>query len=473
MTTTLPTPTHGAEYTNSATGDKFKYDSDAGAWEGFEGIDRSGDSMTGTIAYPDMLINGNTLTADDATSGFAVEDGDIDWTAWIAYPSADESGIWYSVAYGAGKFVAVAKSGTNRAMYSEDGVNWTGAPSANDANEWSSVTYGGGKFVAVASKTYYGTDAIMSSEDGINWVNSSDRAESEPDWWSPDYNTYDTIGYGGGKFIIINEAQILHSEDGLHWAQTTNPSTNRKWNSVTYGDGKWVAVSHQGSKRTMYSEDAITWKTVASATERNEWRSVTYGNGKFVSVASKDASSSGSVDKVMHSIEPENGWRYEAASNDNTNWYAVTYGAGYFVAVADRGTNKVMYSPDGETWTSATSGNESNKWRSIAYGNGKFVSVSTSGTNRVMVLDVPYDTDGDGNVDSRLYFNGDPVMIDKGQTKGLARSVSSLSYRLGASSFYTSDEPSDSFGIDKGTLWLNPSNAKLSIYHDSDWNQLN
>jgi len=74
---------------------------------------------------------------------------------------------------------------------------------------------------------------------------------------------------------------------------------------------------------------------------------------------------------------------------------------------------------------------------------------------------------------SNLYFNDDPVVIDRGRTKALGRSVSGLSSRLGTSKFYQSEEPSDSYEYENGTLWLNPSNAKLSIYHDSDWNQLN
>ena len=116
MTTTLPTPTHGAEYTNSATGDKFKYDSDAGVWEGFEGIDRSGDSMTGTIAYPDMLINGNTLTADDPD---AAGDDDIDWeNGWIDISGFPSNVNFASIAYGNGMWAAGASYGSQRLWHS-------------------------------------------------------------------------------------------------------------------------------------------------------------------------------------------------------------------------------------------------------------------------------------------------------------------------------------------------------------------
>ena len=44
----------------------------------------------------------------------------------------------------------------------------------------------------------------------------------------------------------------------------------------------------------MYSTDAINW-TSASAAEANTWYSVTYGNGKFVAV------SSNGTNRVMYS----------------------------------------------------------------------------------------------------------------------------------------------------------------------------
>ena len=54
-----------------------------------------------------------------------------------------------------------------------------------------------------------------------------------------------------------------------------------------------------------------------------------------------------------------------------------------FVAVSTNGTNRVMTSTDGTTWT-ARSASEANGWRSVTYDNGTFVAVSDTGTNRVM-----------------------------------------------------------------------------------------
>jgi hypothetical protein len=69
-----------------------------------------------------------------------------------------------SIAYGGGKFVAVA-SNTNKIAYSEDGINWSEQTVMPISASWTDITYGNGKFVAIAS----GTDKAVYSTDGINW----------------------------------------------------------------------------------------------------------------------------------------------------------------------------------------------------------------------------------------------------------------------------------------------------------------
>ena len=77
-------------------------------------------------------------------------------------------------------------------------------------------------------------------------------------------------------------------------------------------------------------------------------------------------------------------WSPQSAAEAN-GWWSVTYGNGLFVAVAQSGTNRVMTSPDGITWSPQSAAGASS-WRSVTYGNGLFVAVAYSGTNRVMTL---------------------------------------------------------------------------------------
>ncbi len=61
----------------------------------------------------------------------------------------------------------------------------------------------------------------------------------------------------------------------------------------------------------------------------------------------------------------------------------MTYGNGLYVAMAITGTDRVMTSPDGITWTSQTSATDTN-WTSVTYGNGLFTAVAAAARNGVM-----------------------------------------------------------------------------------------
>ncbi len=296
------------------------------------------------------------------TSAVVSENSAIVHGDWNAAPAAQANG-WMAVTYGDNKFVAVAKDGNNRVMYStDDAISWTAA-SATEANSWESVIYGNGKFVAVASN---GTNRVMYSTDGISWTAAS--ATEASSWYS--------VTYGNGKFVAVaggGTNRVMWSTDGISWTSASATEAN-SWRSVTYGNGKFVAVSEGGTNRVMYSTDGISW-TAASAAEANGWYSVTYGNGKFVAI------SSDGTNQVMWSTDAIS-WTSASAADDNS-WNTVTYGSGMFVAVSWTGTNQVMWSTDAISWTSASAA-ESNFWESVTYGNGKFVSVGQSGTNRVM-----------------------------------------------------------------------------------------
>ena len=56
------------------------------------------------------------------------------------------------------------------------------------------------------------------------------------------------------------------------------------WRDVTYGDGKFVAVTGNSTDIAAYSTDGISW-TQTTLPADDYWQSVTYGNDKFVAVA--------------------------------------------------------------------------------------------------------------------------------------------------------------------------------------------
>jgi len=118
--------------------------------------------------------------------------------------------------------------------------------------------------------------------------------------------------------------------------------------------------------------DGTTW-TARSAAEANQWSSVTFGNGTFVAV------SNNGTNRVMTSTD---GITWTPRSVPASSWASVTYGNGVFVAVAGFGTDRILTSPDGVTWTPR--GSSTDSWAGITFGNNTFVAVASMGTNRVM-----------------------------------------------------------------------------------------
>jgi methionine-rich copper-binding protein CopC len=190
-------------------------------------------------------------------------------------------------------------------------------------------------------------------------------------------NQWLSVTFGNGRFVAVAYSfgpnRVMYSDDGDTWTAATGAEVNL-CRSVTYGNGRFVAVAADGPKQVMYSDDGAIW-TAATTTDDNTWTSVTYGNGRFVAVAANG------TNQVMYSVDGAI-WTATPAAEAN-EWRSVTYGNGRFVAVAQSGENRVMYSDDGATWTAAPA-SEANFWGSVTYGNGRFVAVAGDGTNQVM-----------------------------------------------------------------------------------------
>ena len=86
------------------------------------------------------------------------------------------------------------------------------------------------------------------------------------------------------------------ASDNLTSHNTSLPSYQELWTSVSYGNGKFVAVDY-GSSATAYSTDGINWE-LATLPSYQRWYSVTYGNGKFVAVASHSNAAAYSTDGI-------------------------------------------------------------------------------------------------------------------------------------------------------------------------------
>ena len=161
---------------------------------------------------------------------------------------------------------------------------------------------------------------------------------------------------------------------GTTWHKASKPPTGI-WDGITYGNGRFVAVS--GDRSAMYSSDGVAWKK--AMTPGGHWGSVAFGNGHFVAVAFGSGAGA-------HGMTSEDGITWRSLTTPLGHWMKVIFANHRFVAVG--GGGHAMYSPDGTTWT-VSSGVPNAFWRSVAYGKGKFVAVSNYGSDPVM-----YSSDG-------------------------------------------------------------------------------
>ena len=314
------------------------------------------------------------------------ENGAVDMHAWVSYDIPGGNKGWSGVAYGNGKWVAVAQNSDKRVAYSTDGIEWTTTDAGIQAG-WSDIIYDGSKFVALAIMDASTGENIMTSTDGVTW-NSGDTYTLPAI-----FGNWNALAYGDGKYVAVaNSRSIAYSTNGTSWTRQTAPHSSGSYYGVSYGDGQFVLVGSSGNVAT--SSDGQTW-TSRTASTSAVWNDVAYGNDLWVAV------SSDAPNRVMYSSDGAVTWidapQYAVFENA---WQAITFGEGKFVAVATNNSQRLMWSTNAISWTAKSV--PLNTWSDIAYDNNRFVAVSSGSSNHVLTLE--HDADKAG-----LFYDGELV----------------------------------------------------------------
>ena len=236
------------------------------------------------------------------------------------------------------------------------------------------ITWDGSLIDAKKIEQIYIPDKIneyINNSDNVLKIYIGDEVLPSP----PIISSWSSVTYGDGKFVAVNSRNIAaYSTDGIIWTKTTLSSTSSDWSLVTYGDRKFVAVT-RNNNIAAYSTDGITWTQTTLPPDSTNWSSVTYGDGKFVAVSRNNNIAAYSTDGIT--------WT-QTTLPVNSYWQSVTYGDGKFVAVDN--SNIAVYSTDGINWTETTLLSESD-WCSVTYGDGKFICMAGEGS-------IEYSNDG-------------------------------------------------------------------------------
>ena len=266
------------------------------------------------------------------------------------------SNAWNSLAYGNGKFVAVASSGgTGRVMYSANGISWTAVDPPEASHSWRGITFGPRSTRSITQKELTSNVATLTTS-------------ATHDFIVGETVTISGVGYPfDGTFTITAVTGSTFS-----YARVVSDVTSTAVSPAGSASiGLFVAVANTGSNTNlvMTSQDGITW-TSRTATNDN-WYCAVYGNEKFIAVG---------FEKVLSSTDGGITWSTQSPTGaSGLQFNDVDYSSelGKFVAVAQTTstTTPIMTSTDGSTWTMETA--EPNAWRGVIYGDGRFVAVGT------------------------------------------------------------------------------------------------
>ena len=332
----------------------------------------------------------------------ALAPGAITWTnATLGNATGINTGSgcsnWASVAFGGSKFVAVANgvacAGSQVMVGSADGKTWntpTGTQSTNWTIPWTGITYGNGLFIAVGTSCT--TSCIMTSPDGDSWT-----AQTNPSISGLNGITYGVVS-GTPTFVATTTSNsVLTSSDGVNWSAVTSPASTTIWSKVTFGNNLFVAVGKNCTTTCVkVSPDGITWtlRTTPSISLSSTigWTAVTFGNSLFVAVANTTSG----TNFVMTSLDGTT-WSFASGASTarcttkssgvaNAKWMGITFSNNLFVAVANNSSlcaspslsSRVMSSSDGINW-SLNAYQFEDSWTAVVGNGDTFVAVGEAG----------------------------------------------------------------------------------------------
>ncbi|MGE0787809.1 MAG: hypothetical protein AB7S26_19195 [Sandaracinaceae bacterium] len=169
---------------------------------------------------------------------------------------------------------------------------------------------------------------------------------------------YRDVVYGDEGFVVVGDAQVLISPDGIAWERVTRPSVGFL-SGVVFGQGRYVAANDTPA----FSDDGRAWSEATNRL-RGSARGIAFGDGLFV-IVGDDGLTARSVDgETWTDIHMAGGGLQDIA-----------FGDGRFVAVGHGGRRTV--SVDGVTWDESDAGGDS--LRAIVYARGGWLAVGDEG----------------------------------------------------------------------------------------------
>ena len=304
------------------------------------------------VAYAVTLVSGgtgyaigNTLTiAGTSLGGTATNNITVTVTNVVSGTGVINNFTYSGVGAG-GKYVALSSTSGTATLVSSDGITWGAGGALPTSTVWNKVTYGVVNGVGTWIANTYGaaSTAAVSINGGVLWTATGSFTTTSS--WA--------VGYGNGNFIAVaGSATNISANGGVSWTAGGSLPFSGSWINPAYGAGVWVTISMSTSSAAYSTNNGVSW--TGSSITYATWANVTYGNGRFVAMSPE--SSAYSIDGITWTI-----------SNNPVGAHTVAYGQGLFVSTSIYDSTNLQTSEDGILWTTRTIASSAN--RVIAFGN--------------------------------------------------------------------------------------------------------
>ena len=277
-------------------------------------------------------------------------------------------------------FMVAGGYGSNRLIYTYDGINWLVSTNGNDilTTPCNTVAWNGSLWLAGGEAVGPLYNSFAYSSDGIRWTAGfSDLTVCYAIAWNG------TMWVAGGS----GTTKLAYSYDGLNWVSVGGSIFTTACRAVAWNGSMWVAGGN-GTNQVAYSYDGINWLGSTSGNGKLPYACYTVAWNGSMWVAGGDGGS-------IHLIYSYNGIDWTAANNDLLGDYcfAVAWNGSRWVA-AGQGNSSLIYSDNGISWTLSTNGSTiiTVIGRSVAWNGSLWVA---GGDNDDGVGQTAYSYDGD------------------------------------------------------------------------------
>ena len=315
---------------------------------------------------------------------------------------------------GQAAFVAVGAdvigSGARNIAYSLDGISWARVTTNIFSDAAAGVAYSNNqnKWIAVGQGI---VNTMAWSPDGIRWIGMGNNlfpSVGNAIVYSPEQNRW----VAGGRGFT----QLYFSSDGFIWT-AANSGIFTGVNGITYSStlNQWVAVG-LGSNTIATSPDGITWTGLGNIIFDTAAYSVRYADGIYIATGASTVTQAWSTDGITWTGTPElvsssrrdsvyaqgrwllvgpasvtfqnstdgKSWTSKANFAGITHVFGITYNSAYnrYVAVGD-GTNKIIYSSDGDNWSGT----------GFVFSNYGWTVSTTNQISQIIINPIPITTD--------------------------------------------------------------------------------